>query len=143
MEFRRRLINGMRLSAFVTVSALVLTANFIGIIAAFAGEVENIGVRVHWYILVASIVFVVTILLLEKNGLDGKSIIITAPIIAIGSFVLILFGFEGVVHTLENPEAIFYSRVILYFVAAGLVATGLGYWGVRHWREFVGEGNSL
>lgn len=143
MDLRSRVVDGLRLSAFVAVSAVVLTANFIGIVAVISGDVSSIGDRVPWYILAASVVFVATILLLDTSGMDGKSIIVTAPIVAVVSFVLVIFGVEGVRHAVENPDSIFFSQVILYFVAAAMVATGLGYWGVRHWREFVGQTEAL
>ena len=49
---------------------------------------------------------------------------------------------EGVLFAFRNPELVFVSQLVYYFIAAALIGTGIGYWGVRHWREFAGQSSS-
>jgi hypothetical protein len=44
-----------------------------------------------------------------------------------------------VIYAVTDPDEIVASQVLVYFVAAALICTGVGVWGLRHWREFAGE----
>lgn len=126
-----------RIAVVIVICTLVLTANFIGIIAAIEGDLSDFADRIPWYLLVAAAVFVATIVLLELNDADGRTIIASALFAGVVSFFLVIFGVEGVIFTVQNPETVFVEQLILYFVAASLVATGVGFWALRHWREFI------
>jgi hypothetical protein len=127
----------IRIGAVISACTLLLTSSFVGFIAAIDGELANFGNRVPWYIVVAAVTFVATIVLLELNDADGKTIIVSATFTGVMSYFLTFFGVEGFLFALENPQEVIVSRLIIYFFAAALVATGLGYWGLRHWREFT------
>ena len=68
---------------------------------------------------------------------DGRSILATAGGVALVVFVVVSLAGEGLVFASDNPGEVVLSELFLYFLAAGLIGTGLGYWGLRHWREFV------
>jgi len=132
----------LRIGALIVACTLLLTINFVGIIAALSGDITGLDTRIPWYLLVAAIIFVATIVLLESSGTDGKTIIVSALFTGVSAFVLILFGGEGVLYTLDEPETVLDPQLTLYFFTAALVATGLGYWGLRHWREFTRDGTA-
>jgi FtsH-binding integral membrane protein len=129
----------LRIGGVIASCTLLLTASFIGLIAAFSGDIQGFDSRVPWYIVVAAIMFVAVIVLLELNDADGKTIIVSAAFSGVISFILVFFSIEGLIFAFENPSRIFLSRLIMYFFAAALVATGVGYWGLRHWREFTSD----
>lgn len=129
----------LRIGTLIVSCTLLLTAGFIGFIATISGEVGGFESRVPWYLVGAAIVFVATIVLLEVNDATGRTIIVSAIVVSGISFILLFLSVEGLVFTISNPEAVFVSRLILYFFAAALVATGVGYWGLRHWREFTAD----
>lgn len=128
----------LRIGALIVSCTLLLTAAFVGFIAALSGEVHGFESRLPWYLVGAAIVFVGTLILLELNESTGRTIIVSSTVVGGLAFVLLFLSVEGVVFTVDHPSTVIYdSRLILYFFAAALVATGVGYWGLRHWREFT------
>lgn len=128
----------LRIGLLIVASTLLLTAAFVGFIAALSGHVDDFAPRLPWYLVGAAIVFVGTLVLLELNDASGRTIIVSSTVVGGLSFVLLFLAVEGFVFTVENPSEVIYERkLILYFFAAALVATGVGYWGLRHWREFT------
>lgn len=127
----------LRIGVLIVSCTLLLTSAFVGFIAALSGEVHGFESRLPWYLVGAAVVFVGTIVLLEVNDATGRTIIVSALVVGGFAFVLLFLAVEGFVFTLEHPGAVLDTRLILYFFAAALVATGLGYWGLRHWREFT------
>ncbi|WP_247007951.1 hypothetical protein [Halorientalis litorea] len=135
-----------RAGALVAICTLVLTASFVGVVAIVSGQVADISVRLPGYVLAMAAAFVGTILLLEAQGYDGPTIIVLAGVTALGTFVAITLGSEGIVYAVRNPQQVVASQFLLYFLAAGLIGTGLGYWGINHWQELVedvGPGSGL
>jgi len=124
-----------RAGALVAVCTLVLTASFVGLVALLSGEAPGVSDRLPLYVLGMATAFVGTILLFEAQGVDGRTIMATAGSVALGTFVFLTLGSEGVVHAVENPGQVVASQLVFYFLAAGLIGTGLGYWGIRHWQE--------
>jgi hypothetical protein len=135
----------LRIGLLIVSSTLLLTAAFVGFIAALSGEVTGFESRLPWYLVGAAVVFVGTIILLELNDASGRTIIVSSLVVGGLSFVLLFLAVEGFVFTVNNPSEVIYEKqLILYFFAAALVATGVGYWGLRHWREFTaGQRESL
>lgn len=129
----------LRIGALIVACTILLTGSFVGFLAAIAGELQNFDSRVPWYLVVGALVFVGTIILLEINDADGRTIIVTAGVFGTLAFLLVSLGIEGYVYTYYNPDEILDERLILYFLSASLVATGVGYWGLRHWREFAAQ----
>ena len=128
----------VRVSVVVAVATLFLTASFVGLLALLNGDLRGSSSRIAWYLTVAAVAFVGVIILLETQDAAGTSIITTAAIVATLVFVLVSLGVEGFLYAVRNPAAVFVSQTILYFFAAALIGSGVGYWALRHWREVVG-----
>lgn len=127
----------VRVGALVLVSALVLTASFVGLFAFASGQVAGIGQRVPYYLIVMAVAFVATILLLENHRDDGRVILLTTVIVSTVTFGVVVCATEGIIFAQRYPNKVFSSQIVLYLLAASLVGTGLGFWGLRHWREFT------
>lgn len=138
---RRRYL--ARTSGLATASTLVLTASFIGVLSFIEGATAGIWDRVPWYLVAAAILFTATVVLLERHDATGKVIIGTATISGAIAFVVIMLMIEGLFYTIRYPEEVFVTQYVLYFLAAGLLGTGIGYWGIQHWREFTPNQRSL
>lgn len=128
-----------RISLVMGVCTLVLTFSFIGILALLAGEVDAPGSRIPWYLVLSALAFVATIVLLEAAGTPGREIIVTATVVAVWAFLILALSVEGIIFTISNPQDVFVSQLVVYFLAAALLATGIAYWALLHWREFTGR----
>lgn len=118
-------------------STLLLTSSFVGILAMMAGETGGIGQRVPFYLIFAGIVFVSTIVALEEQRANPEIIIVTAIVVSSLAFVVMGLAVEGLFFAIRNPDRVFVSQLVYYFIAAGLIGTGIGYWGIKHWRELT------
>ncbi len=140
MSERGRKVGFVGRASMVIVSAtLLLTASFLGILATINREIAGVQSRIPWYLLIAGLAFVTTIVLLEDYGATGREIIVTSTVVGILGFIVGSLSVEGVIFTIRFPEDVFVSRLVLYFLAAGLIGTGVAYWALRHWREFTGK----
>ena len=128
----------VRVSVVVAIATLFLTASFVGLLALLNGDLRGSSSRIAWYLTIAAVAFVGVIILLETQDAAGTSIITTAAIVAALVLVLVSLGVEGLLYAVRNPAAVFVSQTILYFFAAALIGSGIGYWALRHWREVVG-----
>lgn len=126
----------LRVLAIIGVCTLLLTASFVGVLALLSGELTATSSRIPWYLVVTSFVFVGTIILLEEGDAEGSTIIVSAVLSSALGFVLVSLAVEGVIFAITYPERVFVSQLVLYFFSAGLIGTGVGYWGLNHWREF-------
>ncbi|WP_335999817.1 hypothetical protein [Halorientalis halophila] len=124
-----------RAGALVATCTLILTASFVGLVALVSGETAGLSQRLPVYVLGMATAFVGAVLLTEAQGLDGRTVIAAAGATALGTFVVLTLGGEGVLHAIQNPEALVTSHLLFYFLAAGMIATGFGYWGINHWNE--------
>ncbi|MDZ5811759.1 hypothetical protein U4E84_10450 [Halorubrum sp. AD140] len=134
-EWRERYF--IRTGVLAGLSTVIMTASFIGILAVIENQVSGLESRAPWYLVFAAFAFTVTVVFLERNDVVGRVIIGTALALGIVSFLLSMLTVEGLFYTIRNPEDVFVSRLVLYFLAAGLVGTGFGYWAINHWREFT------
>lgn len=125
----------------VVASTVVLTASFIGLVALVEGRALATGSRLPFYVLAMAIVFVAAMFHLDSRRRDGTRVMAATVGIAIVSFVVVTLAGEGVVFALQNPDKILAEHLVVYFVAAALICTGLAFWTLRHWREFAGAGN--
>lgn len=117
---------------------VALTAGYFGILALIREEAIGIGDRLPVYALVTAVVFVTMILSLERRrSVRGVTILSTATATALASSVLIFLAGEGIAYTIRFPQRVFDISLIIYLLAAALITTGIGYWILRHWREFV------
>jgi len=130
-----------RAGALVACCTLALTASFVGLVALLSGQAPGVTDRLPVYVLGAATAFVGTILLFEVQGHDGRTVIATAGSVAIAAALVLTLGGEGVIHAIRHPEQVVASQLLFYFLAAAMIATGLGYWAVNHLDEFaVGPG---
>jgi hypothetical protein len=120
----------------IVVSTLLVTSSLVGVLAVTEGLVEGVGGRVPYYVLAAAAVFVGLIVALEMRLDDGSRIITTSVVVAAVSLVVISLSIEGLFFGMQFPSKLF-SNLLPYFLAAGLISTGLIIWAVQHWREFV------
>ncbi|WP_424003327.1 hypothetical protein ACOZ4I_04155 [Haloarcula salina] len=117
-----------------------LTAAFVGVLAVLSGEIQSVSSRVPWYLVGGALLFVATIVLLDENDADGRTIIVSALVVSVVGFGLLTLAVEGIRFAIMRPELVFVSQLVLYLFAAGLIGTGVGYWALRHWREFSTAG---
>lgn len=127
----------LRTSVLVAAFTVVLTTNFVGLMGLLTEQPASASARVPYYVLAAAVVFVGAILLLEATGSDGRTVLTAAITAAVLSFVFVGLGVEGLRYAWDNPEEVIASQLLVYFLAAAVIATGIGYWGLRHWREFA------
>jgi len=78
--------------------------------------------------------FVGSLIVLEESRHRGKTVILGAVGTGIAGLVLVGLGTEGVVYATSAPGTVLSSSLLVYLVAAALIASGLGYWSVRNWR---------
>lgn len=127
----------VRALLLIGISTFVLTASFVGILGIVTGRTNGVGGRLPYYLIIMGISFVSTILFLEEFGTDSRVIILTATAIGLVTFVATTLTVEGILFSVSVPEEVFGRQLVFYFVAAALVGTGIGYWGIRHWREYT------
>ncbi|MFW6437298.1 MAG: hypothetical protein ACOCYZ_06665 [Halococcoides sp.] len=126
-----------RVVGAVLASSLVLTACFLGIVALLEGQIGTLQSRLPFYVLGAAVVFTVAMFALEDPTDHGVPIVTTTAALSVLGFVLLTFAAEGIYYTIYNPGKVFTANLIVYFLAAGLICTALGYWALHHWREFL------
>lgn len=131
-----------RVGLLIVACTVLLTASFYGVVAMLDGQLTGVGERLPGYLLVAAVAFVGTVVLLEAYESSGRTIIVTASIMGLLTAVLVPLGVEGFLYALDHPDEVVNSTLFLYLLAAALIGTGLGYWGLNHWREFTGGRSS-
>lgn len=132
----------VRAGAIITASTVVLTAAFVGVVALAARGTVGVDERFPFYVLAMAVTFVASLLVLDDQDIPGVSVIGATIGLSFTAFVVLGLAAEGVVYAIENPDVVVASPLLAYFVSAGLIATGLTYWGLNHWREFVGGGST-
>ena len=114
---------------------LALTASFVGLVALLTASAEGVVARLPFFVLVTAAVFVSTIVLLDTADYPGERVLQAAVTLSIVAFVVVVLSVEGAVFAFEHPEQVLDSQLLFYFLSGGLVATGLGYWALRNWRD--------
>lgn len=127
----------LRLVGMIAVCTVIFTTSFVGIFGALTGEITGFEDRIPFYLLLGAVAFVGTIVLLEMSGADGRTIIVSSVVVAVLAFIALALAIEGLLFAIEHPGEVLAQRLIVYFLAAALIATGLGYWSLKHWREFT------
>lgn len=129
-----------RAGALVTSCTIILTASFVGLVALLSGRAPGVSVRLPLYVLGLAAAFVAAILALENRGHDGWTVLHLAATISVYGFILAVLGGEGVMFIVRHPGELVASQLLFYFLAAGMIATGFGYWGIHHYGELpVGQ----
>lgn len=127
----------VRVGSLVAASTLVLTFAFFGVLAFASGDAAGVGGRFPYYVLGAAATFAAALIGLDRRRRDGRNLLVVASAAALVAFVFITLGLEGIAYALRRPSDALASRKVLYLIAAALVSTGLGYWGLNHWREIT------
>lgn len=138
MEFdriRHRLKSPVLLA--IIASSIVLTGAFIGVVALIRGEVVGTWDRLPVYVLVFAVVFLVVLWKLDDSEREGTTVLIATAGIALAAGIVLGLAGEGTVAAVTDPWSVIGSDLLVYFVAAAVICTGLGLWGIRHWREFT------
>lgn len=126
-----------RATVLVVTSTVLLTLALFGLVAVLRGRLVGHVGRLPLYLFGASVVFVALVFTFERRGFDGRRIILsTVGLTLVGGSLLFLVG-EGTVYVLTYHEEVFATQLVLYLLSIGLVWTGIVYWGLSHWREFV------
>jgi hypothetical protein len=112
----------------------------VGVVSFLTGSATDVGARLPFYVLAMAIAFAGTLFVLDDPTADGIRVIVATVGVSVACFVFTALGAEGFVFAVRNPERMLASNMLVYFVAAGLICTGLAFWALRHWREFAGEG---
>ena len=128
-----------RVFAIMIACTLVLTSSFVGILALISGEIEAPLGRAPWYLVFGAMIFVVTIVVLEAYGANGTEIIVTATVNGVLGVIIAGLTVEGILYVWQNPGDVIVSQLVIYFLAAGLLGSGIAYWALHHWREFAGN----
>ena len=118
---------------------VLLTCAFIGLLAFVSGARPNVGSRLPYYVLVMGLVFVAAIFRLDDRDRPGTSVLTSVTVVSFVAFLLFGMAVEGVVYAVDNSGELVASQLVLYFLAAALICTGVGVWGLHHWREFAAD----
>lgn len=133
----RTMLTSNRAITLVVGSTVLLTMALLGVVAAVTGRLVGYGTRLPVYFLGGAVLFVVLVFQFERREYDGRTTIrSTAGLAVVGTVLLFLIG-EGAVYVVSYPGQILASQLVIYLLAVGVVCTGLVYWGLNHWREYV------
>lgn len=133
---RRRIT---RVVGSIFVSTCLLTLDFLGVLALADTGFGGIGSRFPFYLLTGAIVFVGSLFYLESRFTTGRRVIIATSGFALLSFVVVSLAVEGLIFSITTPSKVLTESLLVYFLSAGLICTGLGFWTLNHWREFIGS----
>jgi O-antigen ligase len=136
---RLRRLLGARAALGVAGLTVLLTCAFVGLLAFVSGARPAVGARLPYYLLVAGVVFVAVLYRVDSREREGTRVLSSVTAVAVAAFLLTGLAVEGLLYAARNPGAIVASQLIVYFLAAALICTGLGMWGLRHWREFASD----
>lgn len=129
-----------RAGIFVVASTIALTAAFLGVVGLLTGDVTGITERLPFYVLLTAIAFVAAIVTFEEQLRDAQRVLALAVVTGVGTLLLVTFGGEGITYLVQNRQEVVASHLLFYILSAGLIGTGLGYWALNHWPEFLRRG---
>lgn len=124
-----------RAAALIVACTVGLTASFVGLVALLSGRSPGVSARLPLYVLGLAAAFVVAILALEDRNRDGWTVLHLATTLSIYGFIFAVLAGEGALYVARHPGELVASQLLFYFLAAGMIATGFGYWGVHHYEE--------
>lgn len=126
----------LRATGVILGFTVVLTADFVGVLALVSQPRPDVASRMPLYTLAMAGAFVVTIYGFARYGADARTVLLSATGVGFAAFVLFGLAVEGVVFAAARPDLVG-SQLVIYFLAAGLMGTGIGYWLVAYWRDLV------
>jgi hypothetical protein len=125
----------VRAGPLICATTLALTAAFMGIVGIASGNAGGVVGRLPLYVLAGSVAFVAALLAAEHSEYYGRPALVTAAGVGVVGFVMIGLGTEGVVYGATHPDAVVASHLSVYLLSAAMIASGVGYWTVRNWRD--------
>ena len=127
----------VRAAGVILAFTVLLTAGFVGVLRLIQVGTEGTGTRLPLYTLVMAAAFVASIYAFARYGADARTVLFSATGFGVAAFVLVGLAVEGVVYAVTSPGVVFGSQILVYFLAAGLIGTGIGYWLVAYWRDLA------
>jgi hypothetical protein len=125
----------VRTGSLIAGCTVALTVAFLGVVGLVSGNTAGLLTRLPLYVLASSVVFIATLLLLDDTRRSGQEVLVQAVLAGVGGFVVIALGVEGIVYAVTHPSQVVASHLFIYLVSASIIASGLGYWSVRNWRD--------
>jgi hypothetical protein len=123
------------LVAGIGVCTVLLTASFVGIVGLVSGAVEGLVGRLPLYVLTSSVAFVAVLVAADQRYRRGPRVLGRAVTAARGTVGGGARGWGGVREAGAAPAAVVAARLFVYLLSAAIIASGLGYWVVRHWQD--------
>jgi len=119
----------------IGVCTVTLTTSLVGLVGLLSGEASGVLTRLPLYVLVSSVAFIVALVVMDHSRYHGRTVLIRALVTGGVGFVVFGLGAEGIIYALTHPEQVVVSHLFVYLLSAAMIVSGLGYWGVRNWRE--------
>lgn len=117
---------------------MLLTASFVGVVGLVSGSASGVVGRLPLYVLVSSVAFVAALLVADQRYRRGPAVLGRAVAAGLGTFAVASLGSEGVLYAVTNPEAVVTTHLFVYLLSAAIIASGLGYWALRHREDLRG-----
>lgn len=117
----------------------VLTLAFFGFVAFLTVSTPGLASRIPFYVLGMATVFVAGIIVMEQHARrrEAQRVLWAASAISLLGFLFLTLAGEGLLYAARNPDTALASERVLYVIAAGLIGTGIGYWGVQYWKDIA------
>jgi len=115
----------------------LLTLAFFGVVAFITASTPGIADRIPFYVLGMAAIFVGAIILMEQHARrrEAQRVLWAASSLSLLGFIFLTLSGEGLLYAARNPDTVLASERVLYVIAAGLIGTGIGYWGVQNWSD--------
>jgi hypothetical protein len=114
---------------------VVLTAVFLGGVALAAGRAAGFVARLPLYVLASAVAFLAVLLLADHARTHGTAVLARAAGVAVVGFATVSLGTEGVVDALRYTDTVVGSHLFVYLLSTAVVASGVGYWAARNYRD--------
>jgi hypothetical protein len=125
----------LQTGSLIAACTVVLTAAFLGVVGLVSGRAVGIVTRLPLYVFAGAVAFVAVLLVTSHARHHGQTVLARAAVAGLSGFVLFGLGAEGLLYAVTSPETVVVSHVFIYLVSAAIIASGLGYWGVRNWHD--------
>lgn len=126
------------LVAGIGVYTVALTTAFVGMVALASGNATGFLGRLPVYVLASSVAFVGVLIAVDGPRQAGSTALVLGAVAGAGEFLLVTLATEGMVYAMTDPGAVVASHLFVYLLSAAVIASGLSYWGVQHWRDLGG-----
>jgi len=141
MATRDSLLDGRGVAGFGPLVAtlfgctIVLTAVFLGGVALVAGRAAGFVARLPLYVLASAVAFIAVLLVADHARAHGTTVLGRAVGVAAVGFATVSLGTEGLVDALRYTDTVVGSHLFVYLLSTAVVASGVGYWAARNYRD--------